>query len=83
MYLCLLAINAFKKVPLERVMSFEYAPCPLSLFADSGEMNSTKKSDFMQKLEERVKTDLTALVENVECILFDGMALIQMLHPQQ
>ena len=32
MYIWLLAINSFKKVPLEIVMSLEYAPVPLSLY---------------------------------------------------
>ena len=48
MYLRLLAINSFKKVPLERVMSFENAPVPLSLFDDNGKMVANKKSDFMK-----------------------------------
>ena len=36
MYLRLLAINAYNKVPLERVLAFENATMPLSLFCDNG-----------------------------------------------
>ena len=50
-YIRLLAINSFKKVPFEKVMSFEKAPAPLSLFDDSCKMIANKKSDFMEKLE--------------------------------
>ena len=39
MYLRLLAMNAFKK-SLERVLSFENAPVPLSMFSDDGSMIS-------------------------------------------
>ena len=53
MYLRLLAINAYKHVPLQRVMPFENTTVPLSLFTDAGEMVSPMKSDFMHKLEEQ------------------------------
>ena len=43
MYLRLLAINAKKNVPLERVLSFENSAVPLSLFADDGSLLSGKK----------------------------------------
>ena len=43
MYLRPLAINSFKKVPLERVMSIENAPVPLSLFDDHGKTVAKKK----------------------------------------
>ena len=82
MYLRLLAINSFKKVPLERVMSFENAPVPLSLFDDNGKMVANKKSDFMEKLE--FLLDPTLIVKDidaVDAIIFDGMAVIQMLKP--
>lgn len=42
-----LAINSFKKVLLARVMSFENAPVPFSLFEESGKMVANKKSDFL------------------------------------
>ena len=57
MYLRLLAINAYKQVLLKRVMSFENATVPLSLFTDDGEMISPTKSDFMHKLEELIPRD--------------------------
>ncbi|XP_053373036.1 uncharacterized protein LOC123541526 [Mercenaria mercenaria] len=79
MYLRLLSINSFKKVPLKRVMAFENAPVPLSLFTDSGEILSTKKADFMLKLEELVSEKVTRSVGNVDCIIYDGMAVVQML----
>ena len=56
MYLRLLAINADKRVPLQRVMSFESATVSLILFTDDGEMISSTKSDLMQKLEEKVSS---------------------------
>lgn len=37
MYLRLLAINAKKQVPLERVSSLENSPVPLSMFARMGQ----------------------------------------------
>ena len=42
-------MNAYKKVPLERVSAFENATVPLSLFCDNGKMVTTKKSDFLDK----------------------------------
>lgn len=86
MYLRLLAINAYKKVPLERVVSFENAPVPLSMFTDDGSMCVTKKSDFMQKLEvlagpEHIIRDGSE-ISNIDCIVFDGMAIVQMLQPK-
>ena len=48
MYLRLLAMNTFKKVPLERVMFFENVPFPLSMFSDDGSMISCTKSDYAQ-----------------------------------
>ena len=38
MYMRLLAANGVKRVPLERVMSFENAPVPLSIFNEDGTM---------------------------------------------
>lgn len=40
MYLRLLAVNAMKKVPLQRVLSFENSPVPLSIFADDGSFSA-------------------------------------------
>lgn len=50
MYLRLLAINAMKKVPIERVLSYENSPIPLSLFTEDGSMIIPNKSQFMHKL---------------------------------
>ena len=36
MYIRLLAVNAIKKVPLHRVMAFENAPVPMSIFNEEG-----------------------------------------------
>lgn len=84
MYLRLPSINSFKKVSLERVMSFENSSVPLSLFTDDGMMCTTKKSDFMAKLEELVPNEtIVQNVSDIDCILFDGMAVIQILLPPQ
>jgi len=84
MYLKLLSINTFKKVSLERVMSFENSSVPLSFFTDDGMMSTTKKSDFMGKLEDLVSNDqILHKISSVQSILFDGMAVIQMLLPTQ
>ena len=69
MYLRLLAINAFKKVPLQRVLSFENAPVPLSLFTDEGCIMMTKKSDFLDKLEGLIKK-LFVLLQILLIVLF-------------
>ena len=54
MYLRLLAVNAHKKVPLDRVMSSENLPTPPSLFYETGTMLYGTKSDFLHKLEDLV-----------------------------
>jgi hypothetical protein len=84
MYLRLLAINAFKKVPLDRVLSFENAPVPLSLFTDDGLFMSTKKSDFLEKLENLItpNNDEFNASSIADCFIFDAMAVVQMLQPQ-
>ena len=79
-YLRLLAINAFKKVPLDRVLAFENAHVPLSLFSDDESMMSCKKSDFLEKLENLAGSEnILRSIEPPDCIVFDGMATIQML----
>jgi hypothetical protein len=65
MYLKLLAANAQKKVPLQRVLSFENAPVPLSLFAEDGTMTTCAKSDFMLKLEELIPGDKVTSIQYV------------------
>lgn len=74
MYLRLLAINSFKKVPLERVMSFENAPVRLSPFDDNRKMVAYRKSDFMEKPE--FLLDPTLIVKDIDtadAIIFDGI----------
>ena len=39
----------------KRVLAFENATVPLSLFCDNGKMVTTKKSDFLDKLESLIK----------------------------
>ena len=51
MHLRLLAINLYKKVSLERVLAFENATVPLSLFHDNSKMVTRKKSDFLVNLK--------------------------------
>ena len=57
MYLRLLAINAKKRVPLERVSAFENATVPLSLFCDNGKLVTRKNSDFLDKLESLIEPE--------------------------
>lgn len=81
MYLRLLAVNALKKVPLKRVMSFENAPVPLSMFTDTGSMVSCAKSQFMHKLEEMIPGDKITAIASCDAMVFDGHAIIQTLLP--
>jgi len=79
MYLRLMALNAKKKVPLDRVMSYENSPVPLSLFQEDGSMCQNVKSEFMHKLESLIPGDKITAVNNVDSIIFDGHAVIQMM----
>ena len=80
MYLRLLAVNAIKRVPLQRVMAFENTPVPLSIFNDDGTMVTCKKSDTMHMLEELVPGDkITSLDKHVDAVIYDGHAIIQSL----
>ena len=72
-------MNATKQVPLQRVLSFENAAVPLSLFADDGTPLSCVKSQFMQKLEELVPGEKITSVQIVDAVIFDGHAIVQML----
>lgn len=84
MYLRLLAINSLKKVPLDRVLSFENAPVPLSLFTDDGSFMSCKKSDFLEKLESLLDSNSYSMTASspVDCYVYDAMAVVQMIQPQ-
>ena len=79
MYLRLLAINATKMVPLQRVMAFENAPVPQSIFLEDGSMVSCVKSDFMHKLEGLMPNDKITSIDSCDAIVYDGHASIQML----
>jgi hypothetical protein len=79
MYLRLLAVNAQKRVPIQRVMSFENSPVPLSMFTEEGLIATCNKSDYMHKLEELVPGDGIAAVDLCDTIIFDGHAIIQAL----
>ena len=79
MYLRLLAINSKKKVPISRVMSFENAPVPLSMFTDEGSMIKGTKSVFMQKLESLLDPVPLTNIDTVDTVIFDGHAVIQSL----
>ena len=48
MYLRLFAIKSKQEEPLARVMLFENAPVPLSLFADDGSMLSGTQASLMR-----------------------------------
>ena len=60
-----MSVNARKRRPLTRVMSFENAPVPLSLFNDDSSMHSSKKSDFMHRIEELLPEKITKIPPNV------------------
>ena len=81
MYMRLLAANAVKKVPLERVMSFENAPVPLSIFNEDGTMVTTVKSHFLHKLEQLSPGQPAASLPTCDAIIFDGNAKIHALPP--
>ena len=57
-YLRLLAINVKKCLPMYRVMSFENSPTPLSLFHDTGKMQTCTKAHLMHKLEGLLPTKI-------------------------
>ena len=71
-------------MPSERVFAFENTTVPLSLFSDEGHMIKTKKSDFMTKLEELLPNK-SEMAENPAVVIFDGMAIVQILpvHSEQ
>jgi hypothetical protein len=84
MYLRLMAVNAKKKVCLERVMSFENAPVPLSLFREDQTMiPADNKADFMHKLEDLVPGPKKTLLEGADSLIFDGHAVIRALQPHE
>ena len=82
MYIRLVAINAHKNIPIQQVFSYENAAIPLSMFSEDGQMISTTKSNFMHKLESVSPGKITT-VQNIDAILLDGHAVIQVLKPNQ
>ena len=74
----MLAVKSFKKVRLQRVLSFENAPVPLCIFNEERSFVSCVKSDFMHKLETMYDGKVTSIA-STDCIIFDAMAAIQML----
>lgn len=63
-------------------MAFENATVPLSLFCDTGKMVTTKKADFLEKLEKLIEPEsVVRTVSGKDTFVFDGMAVIQMLQP--
>ena len=75
-----MTVNAFKRVTLYRVLAFENAPVPLSLFRDGGSYMSIKKSDFLKEMPEGFLdpecSEKQTVHSNTDCILFDAMAVI-------
>ena len=82
-YLRLLAINATKKIPLLRVLSFENFPVQLSKFKEDGTMITSKKSKFMHRLKALVANKITTLSEIVDATVYDGHVVIQLLQTPQ
>ena len=81
MHLRLLAINAYKKVPPERLLAFINSA--IVLFCDNGKMGTTKKSEFLEKLEGLTEPETVLMtVKAVDSIVFDVMAIIKMLPVQ-
>lgn len=78
-YMRLMALNARKKVPRERVMAFENAHVPLSLFSDEGVMFECKKSVFMQKLEALLPGDPLTSIPGADAMIIDGNAILHTL----
>ena len=60
MYLCLFVVNS-KMVQLERVLSSENAPAPLSIFNEDGLLIVCVKSDFMHKFESMCETKVPTM----------------------
>ena len=75
-YLWLMAVNAKKKVPLERVMSSS-VPLALSLFQEDSSYMCCVKSEFMHKLEEMLLKAKIIETNGADSVIFDGHATIQ------
>ena len=82
MYFCLMSVKARKKMSLTRVMSLENEPVPHSLFGDDGALHSSKKSDFMHRIEELLP-ERTTKVDYCNAVIFDGHTVIHLLEPPE
>ncbi len=79
MYFRLAAVHGKKKVT-ECIMSFENSPVPLSLFSGDGTVyHYGKQSDFMHKLEEFVKAEISGDNESADCVIYDGHTVTRIL----
>ncbi len=74
-----MAINAVKDVPLSRVMAYENAPTPASLFTPEGVMHSGNKSDFLHKLVNILPEHMQNIkeIEGCDAAIHDGHAVVQ------
>lgn len=81
----LLAVSKNRDVDLQRVLSYELAAVPPSLFHDDGAIRKTDKSELAKKLES-VSDEIVELPvllgseESTAAYIIDGMALIQTLN---
>lgn len=69
-----------EKVSLQRVMSYENSPVPLSLFLDDGIVTSCVKLEFMHKLGSLLpdKRKNHKHIDSADCVIYDGHASLQM-----
>lgn len=79
-YLRLMAINAKKKVPLLRVMSFENTNVPLSMFLEDGSMHLPKeaKAQYGHKLEGLLPQKTTTMA-GADCVIYDMNCVVRFL----
>ena len=61
MYMWLLDVNALKKAPLERVMSYEKSPVLMILFANDGTSELIEKIQSLYKQQAQIKQVLNCL----------------------
>ncbi|CAC5402432.1 unnamed protein product [Mytilus coruscus] len=80
MYLHLIAVNSRKKVPLSRVMSFENAPVPQSMFTDDGKMTACVKSQFVECLDGVCQSEKMTSLYRYNALIYDGHSVVQMLN---
>ncbi len=83
MYIKLMALNASKKVPIQRVMAFENSPVALTLFKDDGTSVTSEKSAFLHKLKKLLPGPSLTDINSCDCFINDGnaLSLIQSLSP--